>query len=126
MEIQIDLQKDAIRQQKLTKAQIQTIKNAGYEYVGRYLSNTPGGTLDKALTRTEIENILNAGLRLFYIFQESNNAASKFTSARGKEQAERGIAAAHSLGIPYKSVIYFAVDCDPTDSEITNYILPYF
>ena len=111
---------------KLTKAQIQTIKNAGYEYVGRYLSNTPGGTLDKALTKTEVKNILNVGLRLFYIFQESNNAASKFTSARGKEQAERGIVAAHSLGIPYKSVIYFAVDCDPTDSEITNYILPYF
>lgn len=111
---------------KLTPAKIQTIKNAGYQYVGRYITNTPGGTLDKCLTRTEIENIQNAGLKLFYIFQESNNSPEKFDRAKGELQALKAIYAMDSLGAPANSTIYFAVDCDPLDNEINNYIIPYF
>lgn len=111
---------------KLTTSQIQTIKNAGYQYIGRYITNTPGGKLDKCLTRTEMENILNAGLKIVYLFQESNNSPEMFNKNKGKEQAMKAIYAMDSLGAPKNSIIYFAVDCDPIDSEINTYIIPYF
>ena len=111
---------------KLTPTQIDTIKQYGYQFVGRYITNTPGGTLNKCLTRTEIENILNAGLKIFYIFQESNNSPDKFNNSKGETQALRAIYAMNSLGAPKDAVIYFAVDCDPTDSQINTYIIPYF
>lgn len=111
---------------KLTKAQIRTIKNAGYEYVGRYLSNTPGGTLDKALTKTEVKNILNAGLKLFAIFQETGSSAKNFTSSTGKTNGQKAYDAANELDIIHGSTIYFAVDFDPTDSVIKSNIIPYF
>ena len=111
---------------KLTKAQIRTIKNAGYEYVGRYLSNTPGGTLDKALTKTEVKNILNAGLKLFAIFQETGSSAKNFTSSTGKTHGQKAYDAANELDIIHGSTIYFAVDFDPTDSVIKSNIIPYF
>lgn len=111
---------------KLSLAQIQTIKNAGYKYIGRYISNTPGGTLNKALTRSEIENILNAGLKVIYIFQESNNSPSNFYRTKGERQALKAIFSMNSLGAPSKSTIYFAVDCDPQDSEISSNIISYF
>lgn len=111
---------------KLTPAQIQTIKNAGYQFIGRYISNTPGGNLNKCLSRTEMENILNTGLKIIYLFQESNNEPEVFTMRKGEEQAIRAIHAMNSLGAPKKSIIYFAVDCDPLDNDINNYIIPYF
>ena len=111
---------------RLTIDQINLIKNSGYTHVGRYLTNTPGGTLDKKLTRTEYKNIVNAGLNLFFIFQEYGNKASKFTLNSGTEHANRALNAALSLGVPKNAVIYFAVDFDATDSEISKNIIPYF
>ena len=111
---------------RLTIDQINLIKNSGYTHVGRYLTNTPGGTLDKKLTRTEYKNIVNAGLNLFFIFQEYGNKASKFTLDSGTEHANRALNAALSLGVPKNAVIYFAVDFDATDSEISKNIIPYF
>lgn len=111
---------------KLTTAQIHSIKNAGYQYVGRYLTNTPGGTLDKCLTVSEIDNILNAGLKLFAIFQESGDAAGKFTRTSGKNDGEKAYVAAREYGFSTSSTIYFAVDFDPTDDIIQSNIIPYF
>lgn len=111
---------------KLTSSQIQTLKNNGYQYVGRYVSNTPGGTLDKALTTTEISNILNAGLKLFLIFQESGNKASNFTAVTGLANGNTALAAVKNLGYNHGAIIYFAVDFDATAAEIKNNIIPYF
>ena len=44
--------------------------DAGYRYVGRYLTGTVGGTTSKAMTRDEIKSIFAAGLNIFPIFQE--------------------------------------------------------
>ncbi|RGI00819.1 DUF1906 domain-containing protein, partial [Coprobacillus sp. TM10-10] len=93
---------------------------------GRYLSNTPGGTLDKALTKTEVKNILNAGLKLFAIFQETGSSAKNFTSSTGKTNGQKAYDAANELDIIHGSTIYFAVDFDPTDSVIKSNIIPYF
>lgn len=110
---------------QLTQEQIQAIKNAGYQFIGRYLTNVSGG-INKKLTLSEVKNIYNAGLKLFPIFQESGNSASNFNSTTGAENANKAFKAAEDLEIPHKSVIYFAVDFDATDSEITNNVIPYF
>ena len=111
---------------RLTVDQINLIKSSGYIHVGRYLTNTPGGTLDKKLTRTEYKNIIKAGLNLFFIFQEYGNKASKFSLETGTEHANRALNAALALGVPKNAVIYFAVDFDAIDSEISKNIIPYF
>lgn len=111
---------------KLTPAQIETLKNNSYQYVGRYVRSTHGGTIDKALTTQEVSNILNAGLKLFLIFQESGNSVDKFTSATGTANAKRAISAVKNLGYSSFVPIYFAVDFDATDAQIKSNILPYF
>lgn len=111
---------------KLNNNQIQTIRNAGYEIVGRYLTNVSGGTLDKCLTTDEINRIFAAGLKLFPIFQESGRSINNFNLAKGAENARKAFEAAERFGLPHGSVIYFAVDYDATDAEITSGIIPYF
>ena len=98
------------------------LKNNGYQVVGRYLT---GGDF-KELRANEVHRILNAGLKLFLIFQESTTDLSYFTQARGIQDAKNAVIAARKYGIPGDNFIYFAVDTDPTDYDISTYILPYF
>lgn len=65
---------------KITLENAAAIKNAGYTDVGRYLTNTPGGTLDKAMTSEELEILKAADLNVFPIFQTRGNEASYFTA----------------------------------------------
>lgn len=109
----------------LTTDKAQTLYNNGYRYVGRYLSGTAGG-ISKALTPTEIQIAFNAGLRIFPIQQSSANTVSYFTEQQGIADATSAYTYATNLGIPSGTIIYFAVDCDPQDTDITSNILPYF
>lgn len=111
---------------EITTARISTLKSNGISIVGRYLTNTPGGTLNKKLQEGEAKRIINNDLKLFPIFQQSGNSASYFTENQGKTDIILACDAANSYNIPLRSVIYFAVDFDVTDAQITNYILPYF
>lgn len=107
---------------EMTDARLAILKNKGYEVVGRYLT---GGSF-KELRTGEIERILRNGIKMFPIFQESGTNLNYFTSARGKEDAVKSSAAARKYGVPKDSIIYFAVDTDPQDTDIANKILPYF
>lgn len=100
--------------------------NKGYQYVGRYLTGTVGGTRSKAMTQVEVNHIFNAGLRIFAIFQEGTVTREKFTYQQGRIDGETALNAAKSLGIPYGEIIYFAIDYDMTDNDVTNYVIPYF
>lgn len=111
---------------QLNLKQIKTIKEAGYEVVGRYLTNTPGGTLNKRLTIEEINNINNEGLNIFPIFQEVGRSVEAFNVTTGRENGLKAYNATQELNIPVGTTIYFAVDFDPTDDEITEGIIPYF
>lgn len=107
---------------EITPAILQYLKNNGYQIVGRYLT---GGDF-KELRAGEAKFIINNGLKLFLIFQESTTDLSYFTTERGLQDAKKAVEAARKHGIEDNSVIYFAVDTDPQDAEITTYILPYF
>lgn len=110
---------------RLTPAKAKSIKAAGYEIVGRYLANVPGG-LDKKLTSSELSTIFDAGLRVFPIFQLAANKRDYFTSARGTSDAKQAIQAALEFGFPENTIIYFAVDFDAMDYDVDVAILPYF
>lgn len=110
----------------LTPAKAQTLKDNGYEVIGRYLTGHVGQNVSKALTEEEITIIFNAGLRFFPIYQTSGRNASYFTEKKGTEDAQAAVEAAENLRIPYQTIIYFAVDFDAMDYQITNAIFPYF
>ena len=110
----------------LTAAKAQTLYNNGYRYVGRYLSGTIFGGASKALSKSELQIAFNAGLNIFPIYQSSANTVSYFTETQAVTDANSAYEYATNLGIPRDTVIYFAVDCDPQDTQITSNIIPYF
>ena len=110
----------------LTAAKAKTLYDNGYRYIGRYLTGTYNGGISKAITRTEAQIIFDAGLNFFPIYQTSARTNSYFTEAQGIADANAAITAAKNLGIPANTIIYFAVDFDCMDYQITSNIIPYF
>lgn len=110
----------------LTATTATTLKNNGYQVVGRYLTGTVGNGISKALTVSEIQIIFDAGLKFFPIYESNGTSNSYFTSSQGVYDATEAIAATVNLGIPDGSIIYFAVDYDALDSQVTSNVLPYF
>lgn len=106
------------------------LKTDGYKIVGRYLSE-PGqaGIAEKdyfkAIRTGELQRIVHHGLQYFPIFQEYSTALRHFTPESGARHARQAQETAQRLGVP-PTVIYFAVDYDATDPEVTSNILPYF
>lgn len=114
---------------QLNASQAKSLYNDGYRYIGRYLSGSVGSGSDerpKNLTREELSAIFTSGLRVFAIFQEGAVSPTKFTEDLGVKDANKAITTAMSLGIPAGEMIYFAIDCDMTDDQITSYAIPYF
>lgn len=114
----------------LNSTQAKDLKNSGYTHVGRYLTGTVGVGADerpKALTLDEINNIKNAGLSLFPIYQDGGNYPEYFRKdSQGSHDAITAITTALKLGIPYGTTIYFAVDFDCYGYDIEDSIIPYF
>lgn len=111
---------------RLTITTATAIKNAGYTEVGRYLTNTPGGTLDKKMTTGELDVIKSVGLKIFPIFQTYGGAVTYFTKYQGRRDAETAKDAAQSFGFPPTCTIFFAVDYDALMADINSNIIPYF
>lgn len=111
----------------LNAQQALDLKSAGYQVVGRYLTGTVGGTTRKFMTFEEIENIKNAGLKVFPIYQDGGYRLDYFQDLRqGTADAHTAISAAKRIGIPSGTTIYFAVDFDCYGFQMTSFIVPYF
>lgn len=111
---------------QLDLAKAQTLYNAGYRYVGRYLTGF-SAVGPKNLTTSEYVAISRAGLRLFPIYQDGNERKDHFTAAQGYTDADIACDAAQKLGITQGSTtIYFAVDYDFMDEELNSSVIPYF
>lgn len=98
----------------------------GYRVVGRYLYDPPGSTLDKEIKPGEIQRIIDAGLRIFPIYQDNGRQLSDFTYASGYQAALKAHTLASGYGFDRGTVIYFAVDYDATQTEIDSAVVPYF
>ena len=112
----------------LNRKQALDLKAAGYDIVGRYLTGHVGQEQTrKFLTFEEIDNIENAGLRTFLIYQDGGYRPEYFQDLRqGSTDAHVAIKAAKRIGAPEGSTIYFAVDFDCYAFQLSSYIVPYF
>lgn len=110
----------------ITASRAAALKKAGYEAVGRYLDEAPGGTLDKPIKPGELETIFKAGMRCFPIFQYDAYKLEHFSYPTGYQHGLKAHERAKHYGFNRGTVIYFAVDYDATNEDITSNILPYF
>jgi len=102
------------------------LSNLGYETVGRYLTNARvASPLEKEIKPGELNTIFNAGLSVFPIYQEVGSSVGNFSYTAGLEAGYRADRAARQHGVPAGTTIYFAVDFDPTDDQITSAVLPH-
>ncbi|MEI4803985.1 glycoside hydrolase domain-containing protein [Bacillus sp. FJAT-51639] len=101
------------------------LKAAGYQTVGRYLTNVSGG-INKKIQPGELKNIFAAGLSVFPIFQTNGAKASYFSAEQGGLDAASAFKAAKEYGFKDGTTIYFAVDFDAYGIDITDNILPHF
>jgi peptidoglycan hydrolase-like protein with peptidoglycan-binding domain len=111
---------------EVNAARATTLTSNGYRLIGRYLTNVEGSGFDKKLTPAEPAVLFANGIKLFPIFQTYADTASFFTRAQGYADALDAHDAALAFGIDPGAVIYFAVDYDAVDTEITSGIVPYF
>lgn len=115
---------------EITGERLEVLKANGYQIVGRYLTEPDQESKEpeqyfKAIRPGELERITSGGVQFFPIFQENSRLLSDFTSPNGARHAQEARIAAQRLGIP-PTVVYFAVDFDATDPQVTSHILPYF
>lgn len=107
---------------EITATRAQVLKNAGYNVVGRYINLNSW----KGLQPGELQRIFDAGLKAFFIYQESNNSLDYFSYEHGVAQGTAASKAANYHKLPKNTVIYFAVDLDVYAEQIESYILPFF
>lgn len=110
----------------VTSARAQALHDAGYRHVGRYLSNVAGSTLDKMIKPGELGVIAAAGLSCFPIYQTWGGSADYFSYSQGLHDAHDAIVWARRHGFQDGARIYFAVDFDALDGEVTASVLPHF
>lgn len=109
----------------ITSALGKSMKASGYTIVGRYLDEPASSTLNKEIQPGELTAIFDSGLRVVPIWQYNAREVGDFTYAAGKTDG----ALAHDRMVYYKfnpgAIVYFAVDYDAIDDEITSNVLPY-
>lgn len=114
----------------LTFVRAKALQDAGFQVVGRYLDEhlSPDDPyyLGKALTHTELSDIIRGGLRVYPIFQWNGTQNWNFTYDKGFEQGEVAEERAREFGFNRGTCIYFAVDFDATQADIDNHVIPYF
>lgn len=111
----------------ISNARAAKLYGAGYRVIGRYLTNaTSAGAFDKKIQPGEITAIFDNSLRLFPIFQTYGGHASYFTREQGERDGIAAYDAAQGYGFHRGTIIYFAVDYDAIDEEITATVIAYF
>jgi peptidoglycan hydrolase-like protein with peptidoglycan-binding domain len=112
---------------KITPARAAALKAAGITYVGRYLTNPSATSLpEKSIQPGELQVFAQQGLRCFPIYQTVNNDASDFDYVAGRTAGYAAVNAALDHGFKKGTRIFFAVDFDAIDAEITASVLPHF
>ncbi|OYN91496.1 hypothetical protein CGZ92_00140 [Parenemella sanctibonifatiensis] len=111
----------------LTPDRAKALTDAGRRVVGRYLTNveTPG-SLNKRIQDGELADAFAAHLRVFPIYQTTGITALYFSADQGAVDARLANDAATGFGFERNTTIYFAVDFDATDNDISTHILPHF
>lgn len=111
----------------ITDDRATALKAAGYTIVGRYLDERPSDHyLNKRIQPGELDTIFRNGMRVFPISQYNGGSAGYFTYPQGYTDALGAHTAAVGYGFDPGTVIYFSVDFDATDDDISNHVIDYF
>ncbi|MFJ8277710.1 glycoside hydrolase domain-containing protein [Streptomyces griseoviridis] len=111
----------------ITAARAAALKAQGIKYVGRYLLNPSTTSLpEKEIQPGELKTIADNGLRCFPIYQTYGRDADGFKYPAGAADGLAAVNAAQRHGFKNGARIFFAVDFDAYDYEVTDSILPYF
>ncbi len=111
---------------EITADRADALKAAGYTTVGRYLSNVPNTSLNKMIQPGELSVLAAKGLHVFPIYQTFGGSAGYFTYDQGAADGFSAIEWARYHGFRPGTRIYFAVDFDALDSDVTSNIIPHF
>ncbi|MEU7997060.1 glycoside hydrolase domain-containing protein [Micromonospora sp. NPDC049060] len=110
----------------ISESRARALVTAGYHTVGRYLDEDEPKEMQKEIQPGELNAIFAGGMRMFPISQYRGRYLSDFTYSQGYSHAVRAHDRALGYGFNRGTIIYFAVDYDATDEEITSNIIPYF
>ncbi|MGC5365064.1 glycoside hydrolase domain-containing protein [Streptomyces sp. DT24] len=114
----------------ITPARAAALKAEGVRYVGRYLYNPAeipsGSTKEKEIQPGELKTIAENGLRCFPIYQTYGRGKSSFSMPQGTADAISAVMHAERHGFRPGTRIYFAVDFDAIDDEVTKNVIPHF
>lgn len=105
------------------------LQNLGIRAIGRYIvgDKFDGDESSKELTFEEPEILIKNGFSIIPIYQRNGEPSLVFfNEEQAKEDAKIAERRARHHLIPFESIIYFAVDLDVLDSDISNKIIPYF
>lgn len=105
-----------------TSSVASSIKAQGYDFVGRYLSQSSW----KLVTPTEAGALKEAGLAMVLLYEDGPTSIGYFGNGRGQSDAARAVSQAAALGAPAGTAIYFTVDFDASVADIAGPITNYF
>ncbi len=109
----------------ITKDNVCVLKDNGITSIGRYLIGL------YALSEEEIQVLAKYNIRIFPILQRSGEGKSAtsegyFTEMQADKDAKDAYLAAKKFNFPYGTIIYFAVDFDAYDYQVTETLIPFF
>jgi hypothetical protein len=104
---------------------LEVLRRAGVTTIFRYLN--PLGRSSKSCSPEEAVAIAQAGLALGLVSEGWGDFAhGGISAAAGERDAGHALQAAPLLGAPDGACVYFAVDCDASEREVSKLVLPYF
>ena len=106
---------------QLTGSHCNLLYQNGYRTVGRYIS-----VLSKRYAPGELGRIFAAGLKTFPIMQEANTSVADFSHQKGVDHGFQALRRLRQLGFKGGTTVFFAVDFDALDEQITTNVIPYF
>lgn len=111
---------------QLVAADLTALKSRGVSVVGRYLSTVPGSTFQKQLGDDEPGDFHDAGVSIFPVFETSGDYLDYFTAAQGRFDALSALGWLDYYGFASGTIVYFAVDYDMMEEQVTSNVIPYF
>jgi hypothetical protein len=99
------------------------LRAAGYRTVIRYYSMSAW----KRIGAAEAHALTRVGLRLAVTYQDRQNQVADFSEPKGRLAGQNAFNYAQSVIMqPVDSGIYFSVDFDPSEQQVTNNVIPFF
>ena len=109
-----------------TTAKLPSLSEKGVTAILRYYARFTKQN-EKRLIRSEAEAIVDAGMSLAVVHQAAGDHASAFSHESGVADATYALNyATKVIGQPQGSAIYFGVDYDAKEPDVSQRIVPYF